>query len=495
MSNVFSASPHAARRSAVYLFTFTALAAAASASVHCTPGKTPELPNAAKTSCGGLQDAECTRAKGLLAAATSYGNVNHEFLLDTTSAMAPGRGIQKLPGGVYSPVPLECAHPKNAAAGDAPPKTEQLDFTYIGLSIDNALVSAETDLLPFLSAGASGSTHSVKLIALAFVQDRDPQFFEGTGALTAEGESCQCGRASHFVGSVKYGGMLAYETSVTTGEVHAKALEFIQAKLQTNSTDLRQISTGGLEVIGLEEALSGKSKAPLQFRVKSPVPVAYAVYPVTDVCKFAFPAPEVSPAILDFGEVPSGRTARKLLHVQNRANIDVRALYKDQTFALPAQGSIDIPVSLTPTAENIGCETTSQEEALTFLPASKDAPVSPKQQSARIVERVTTGKATLLKRESVDTGEARRPDYAATARQIACPRDYVLQACRAEKPECGDKKNCASSDYRVTAEESNGACKFACSGPTSVITGGNYCRFEAVAECRLRCATSAPAAP
>jgi hypothetical protein len=466
----------------------------AAALTACPGARMPTLRNAATQSCGGLADTECDRAKGLLSAATSYGNVAHEFLLDSTSTLAPGRGIQKLAGGAYAPIPTECARPtaghltaNGDAKSDGAANTEQLDFTYVGLAVDQALVAVDADLAPFLAVGAEGSTHTIRLVALAFVRDRDPQFFEGTSALSSEGNSCQCGRASHFIGSVKYGGMLAFETSVKSGEVHGKAFDLIKAKMSAKSADLRQVSTGGLEVLGLDEMLKGGASRPLKFRVNNPVPVAYAVYPITDVCRFAFPTPEVAPALVDFGELPAGKTATRLVHIQNRASIDVRALYKDQTFALAAQGSMDLPVTLRTDAEHESCEPVVAEESITFVPASKDVAAVPREHAVRLGLRAITGKASAQKRVRIDSGEARRPEYAATDRTTSCPRDYVVAGCRAESAACGDNLSCSSPLYRITAEERANGCHFACSGPNSVLSGGNFCRFDGVTDCRLRC--------
>ena len=43
----------------------------------------------------------------------------------------------------------------------------------------------------------------MSLVAVAFVRDLDPQFFGASEEVAFGGEACTCGRATHFVGSVK----------------------------------------------------------------------------------------------------------------------------------------------------------------------------------------------------------------------------------------------------------------------------------------------------
>ncbi len=448
----------------------------------------PKDPLGAHDKSAGCKDSpECGRAQQLLAAASAFGNVTHEYLLDPTSSLSPGRGIERTPAGMWSVTPTACADAKSRPEANVEAAT--IDFSFVGVAVDSTLVGADADITPFVSVGAEGSTHTVRLVAMAFVRDKDPQFFKGTDAISYERDLCSCGRATHFVGSVKYGGLLAYEMTVRKGEAHGRALDFVKARVAATDASLHQTSVGGIEVEGLEAALAGGTSAkPLTFKVKNPVPIAYAAYPVSDVCKFAFPAPEVTPMPVDFGVVPADREATRLVHVQNRASIDLTAYYNDHSFSLPAEGSLDIPLVWRPSAQTAVCEAQTREETLTFVPTNRDAPVVPKQHTVRVVERVQTGNGSIVRREHIDTGEARRPDYAATERTLTCPKDYVPSACRIEKPECGDGGNCSRGGYSIVADETADGCKVKCKGPTSMLTSSNYCRFDVALECTLRCA-------
>jgi hypothetical protein len=218
------------------------------------------------------------------------------------------------------------------------------------------------------------------------------------------------------------------------------------------------------------------------------VPIAYAVYPLADVCKFAFPAPEVSPETLDFGEVPYEREETRLVHVVNRAALDLRATLGDRTFAVPALGSVDVPLTWRPTGQTTGCHAQTREDTVQFYPRDDSAPVSPKVQSVRVVSRVRTGKPDFKRHEHIDSGSGRKPDYASTRRDWTCPPDYVVASCRTEKLQCGDGK-CTTDGYAVNAEPGENGCRFGCKGPESILPGlsSNFCRFDAVMECRLRC--------
>lgn len=475
-------------------------ALAALALVACPGPRAPELPSARQAdggaasepvACGGLEASACRRAAGLVAAASGFGNVRHEVLLDPTSTLVPGRGIERTEAGAYRVLPTRCAEERTPRAGSVDAAT--IDFSYVGVSVDGALISADAELAPWLSVGAEASERRVALVALAFVRDADPQFFSASPEVTISGEACGCGRATHFVGAVKSGGLVSYEMTVRSGELHGRALDFVKARLAKGDARVTQTVVGGLEVEGLEGlTTSGPAEAarakPLGFKVRTPVPIAYAVYPLADVCRFAFPAPEVSPEVVDFGDVPFGTEARRLLHVVNRAPVELRATLGEATYAVPALGSTDIPLTWTPRGQSLGCEVQTREETLAFVPRDASAPVSPKMQSVRVAARARTGKPTFTRHEHVDTGVHRKPDYAATSRVWACPPDYALASCRTEKTECGDGR-CASDGYAVNAAPEGNGCRFACSGPDGLIPGlsSNYCRFDAVMECRLRC--------
>jgi len=473
---------------------------AAGVLVAACAGLQPPLPangvngaNGGPGSCAGLDASQCGRAQALVKAASAFGNVRHEYLLDAASSMAPGRGVQRANEGAYSILPTRCAQERTAPAnedgkglnlGHVDPST--IDFTYVGVAVDQHLVSADADLTPWLSAGAEGSEKKISLVAIAFVRDLDPQFFGASDDVAFSGEGCTCGRATHFVGAVKMGGVLSYEMTVRAGEVHGRALEFFKARLAASDGRITQTVAGGLEVEGLEAAIP--TMKPLTFRVKNPVPVAYALYPLSDVCKFSFPAPEVVPEIVDFGDVPYGKEETRLLHVVNRASIDLRATLGERTFAVPALGSADVPMTWKPEGETLGCENLTREETLQFSPRDSEVPVTPRTQSVRVTARVRTGKATFRRQEHIDTGIHRKPDYAATTRTWECQPGYALASCRTEKAQCGDGR-CASDGYAVNAEPAGNGCRFQCTGPEGLLPGisSMFCRFDAVMDCRLRC--------
>jgi hypothetical protein len=451
--------------------------------------------------CSGLDQGECGRAKGLLSAASSFGNVKHEYLLDPTSAMVPGRGVQHSDGGSFAVLPTRCASERAghaaAAAAAAAVDASTIDFSYIGVAVDQALVSADADLAPWLSAGAEATERKISLVAVAFVRDLDPQFFGASDEVAFGGDACTCGRATHFIGSVKMGGLISYEMTVRAGELHGHALEFVKARIAAGDARIKQTVVGGLEVDGIDaiagqaantKAAAASSSKPLGFKVKTPVPIAYALYPLADVCKFAFPAPEVSPEVLEFGEVPYDREETRLLHVVNRASIDLRASLGDKTFAVPALGSVDVPFAWKPSGTTTGCHVQTREETLSFYPRDDSAPVTPKNQSVKVTARVRTGKATYNRQEHIDSGSGRKPDYNSTKRDWTCPQDYVAASCKTAASQCGDGK-CTTDGYAVNAEPGQNGCRFGCKGPESIIPGlsSNFCRFDAVMECRLRC--------
>jgi hypothetical protein len=459
--------------------------------------KNPQPKTSGSEACAGLATSECGRARGLLDAASAFGNVRHEYLLDPASAMVPGRGVQRAEGGSFTVLPTQCASERGLRR-DRDERSERgtsnnvdastIDFSYVGVAIDQALVAADADLAPWLSAGAEATERKVSLVAVAFVRDLDPQFFAASDEVAFRGDACTCGRATHFVGSVKMGGLISYEMHVRAGELHGRALDFVRARVAAGDARITQTVVGGLEVDGLDGAGATTASKPLGFRVKTPVPIAYAVYPLADVCKFAFPAPEVSET-LDFGDVPEGREETRLVHVVNRASIDLRATLGERTFAVPALGSIDIPLTWRPSGQGAGCHAQTREDTVLFYPRDGSAPVTPKTQSARVVSRVRTGKADFKRHEHVDSGSGRKPDYASTRREFTCPPDYAVASCRTEKAECGDGR-CTTDGYAVNAEPAPNGCRFGCKGPESILPGlsSNYCRFDAVMECRLRCA-------
>lgn len=456
----------------------------------CGPGVKSPVDATSKEGCGNLGNEACGRAKGLLAAANAFSNVEHSYLLDATSSFAPGRGLSHGDSGTWTALPTACAKaPPDQAKVDA----ATVDFGFVGVSIDSVLLSADADVSPMFSAGASAGQHTVRLVALAFVRDLDPQFFDATDEISYSGDACACRSATHFVGAVKLGGMLAYETTIREGEVHAKALEFVKAKLSAKGAAITETRVGGLEVEGLDSIFSDKvqdaASHPLTFKVKNPVPLAYSVYPISDVCKFAFPEPEVTPMPVDFGEVGYGKEATKLVHVVNRASFPITASLGKRTVDIGAHESVDVPVSWIPNGEASGCDPQTREEDLVFVPKDPSTPAVPKKQSVRLVERVLTGRTSQVRAEPIDTGSGRSPDYAATERDWQCPADYTIATCRSQAEKCGDAaKPCGTQGYVVSAETKDNGCHFGCKGPTSLLVGSNSCKFDAVMECKLKCA-------
>jgi hypothetical protein len=446
----------------------------------------------ATPACGGLDGNACGRARGLLSAASAFSDVKHEIILDPTSSFAPGRGVQRGEDGTWSATTTACARPHARPSSTAAVDATTIDFGFVGVAVDSVLLAADADLGTYIGGGASASMHRLRLVAIAYVRDLDPQFFDATDDVSYADAACACGRATHFVGAVKMGGMLSYEIDVRAGEVHGRGLDFFRARLEANDARVAETRVGGLEVEGLDAALRGVGGAAgaLSFRVPTPVPIAYAVYPVADVCKLAFPEPEITPAPLDFGEVAYGASATRLMHVVNRASIDLFAHYQDKIIDVPAYASLDIQARWAPQGEATGCEALVREEAIVFTPRDPRAPVTPKQRSVRVVEQVRAGRPNVVQRVHVDTGESRAPDYAKTIRDVACPADYVVAACRTENAQCGnDGGACVQNGYALTSTMSGNGCHFGCSGPSAILPfTPNYCRFDAVAECRLRCA-------
>jgi hypothetical protein len=126
---------------------------------------------------------------------------------------------------------------------------------------------------------------------------------------------------------------------------------------------------------------------------------------------------------------------------------------------------------------------------MVLLPKASGAPVVPRQHSVRLPESLRTGKGTIVQADHVDTGEKRRPEYATTQRDWTCPADRIVAGCRTQGAQCGDKNHdCTSDGYTLTAETRGNGCHFGCNGPNSILTASNFCRFDAVMECRLACA-------
>ncbi len=461
----------------------------------CPSAKAPDGNAGARGACGKLDDKDCDRVKGMLSAMDSFSNVNQELILDARSTFVPGRGIEKTAAALWKPTTTECARPRGPRSSDDA-KTVQdahidpnaIDFSFIGVAIDEAIVSARAPVSQVVAVGGEAHLYTVRLLAVAFARDLDPQFFGPSDNVTYRESACACDRATHFVGAVKYGGMLSYETTVKGAELSVgSVLDVVKAKIFAEDTDVRQVSVGGLTVKGLEEQMKGGrgSQKPLEFTVKNPVPIAYAVYPVSDVCKFSMPVPEVAPSALDFGLVPNDKRGSRFLHVVNRAPFDVVALAQGASYAVPALGSLDVPVEYKPLDGATACQMDMREETVVFSPRDEATPVTPRQHSVKVELRARTGASSVSRTEKVDSGIARRPDYDATGRDTVCPPGYGVQSCSAEHAECSDGK--CGPGFVMDARPNANGCHFACRGPRAGVVFSEYCRFDGVMQCKLRC--------
>ncbi|MFO0641522.1 MAG: hypothetical protein U0183_20030 [Polyangiaceae bacterium] len=441
----------------------------------------PRLPSSGKGGgCAALGGAACKDADGLLAAMGSYSNVSHDFLLDATGSYAPGRGVVKSPSGTRL-LTEACAVPK---ASQAEVERATIDYAYVGLAVDDVVVSAEADLVPFLAAGAAGATHTVKLVAVAFVRDKDPQFFSPSPAMTYESEKCACAGATDFIGSVKMGGLLAYEITVRHGEVTGKALELVKAKLRAEDASVKQTVVGGLEVENLDEAISkGSHGKPLTFKVKNPVPVAYALYPLADVCRFTLPEPDISPQKIDLGDVPYGREATRLVRVVNRSSLELRALVQGGTFAVPALGTAEVPIVVKPRGDEPACDTVTREEVIVFQPRD-EAPVTPKSHTMKVEVTYRSGAPEVTRTARIDSGASHTQDWLLAKGDVTCPTDYVAEACGTSNEE-----GCEKAEARIEATSAGGVCHFVPKARTSILPTlrSQRCAYQANATCRLKC--------
>jgi hypothetical protein len=461
----------------------------------------PPLP-----ACG---TAKCTGAQSLMAAMSAYGNVRHDFLLDSASSLSPGRGLERHADGTYTPVPAACARPKQApapkaAAGERPlvsgkapaaAGAREIDFRYVGVAVDSVLVGGDVDLAGYFGAGGSIDKRRVRLVAMALVSDDDPQFFEATEDVTpaASGGACGCGRATHFVGAVKRGAMVSYELDVTAGEAHGSALSFIKARLEKGDQAVTMTTVGGLRLSGLDLAAAkptvAAGPAELRFEVTQAVPIAYAVYPVADVCRFALPEPEIAPLPLDLGVVPYGSAASRPVHIVNRAAVDVKVVAAGREVDVPAFGSIELPLVWSPDGNTVGCERRTKEEPIVVRARDPRAPVTPRERTVLVPLQVTTGMPTFSKHEPVATERARAPDYNKASVDWTCPAGYVVEQCETQLARClSPSHSCMSDGYRLTADE-NGqlGCRFRCTGPKSTLWGDNGCEYTAAMTCALWC--------
>jgi hypothetical protein len=440
------------------------------------------LENDARAPCPTLAASACTRARGLVAAANAFDEMSHDYVLAGTRGVALGRGLEELPAAAFRAVPETCARRDVDEAARLDPSV--IDFAFVGVAVDGTLVAPDAELGPFL--GEDGP-HEVRLVALALVRDLAAATFAASPRVTSSAKGCACARATHFAGGEKMGGMLAYTMAARARDAPVRALDFVRARLSDRHATIAETRVGGLEIDGLDAILAGGAHRPPSFKVTSPVAVAHALYPIADVCGFALPTPEVAPLPMDFGDAPYGTSATRLLHVVNRASIDLHAILGARTFPLPARGTLDLPLTWTPDGDAPGCEVQTREEVVVFLPEDPELAVAPKQQIAHVLEHVRTGRPMVARAEHVELGESRRPNFSATVRDWSCPRDFVLASCRADRAQCSDSaRTCSSDGYAVSAAPTANGCHFACSGPAGA-RAPQFCRFDALMECRLRC--------
>jgi len=449
-------------------------------------------PPAEASTCG---TGKCLPADALLAAAQAFSHIRHDLLLETASAMEPGRGIEKLASGGFAQVGISCARPRasaaqSAAAQNAAAPGREIDFRYVGLVLDSMLVGADVDLATYFSAGGSLKKRRLKLVALALVRDEDPQFYEATSDVVpspAGGDGgCACGRATHFVGAVKYGAMVSYETEVTDAEAHGSAMGLLEARIEKGDARVTKTTVGELSLEGLSSE-AGPSQ--LRFEVEKAVPIAYALYPVADVCKFALPEPEVSPLPVDLGVVPFGAQASRQVRVVNRAGLDVVASHGGDEVTIPAFGSANLSFAWSPEGEGARCEAKEREEEIVLRPKDARLSVTPKERRVPVPLHVVAGMPTFSKHEPVDTGASRSPDYEKTSLDWSCPAGYALESCEAQLERCASSNGtCHVDGYRLSADEVDGkGCRFRCSGPSSTLFGDHRCSYTAAMTCRLSC--------
>ena len=438
----------------------------------------------ARAPCPSLGANECARARGLVAASASFDDLIRDYVIGDPSIAPLGRGLAQTAAGGWNVLPATCAdRAPNSPASKLDPSA--IDFASVGITVDGAWVATDAELAPLLADRTRA--HVVRLVAIALVRDLALPVVDASPAVTRSKAGCACGAATHFAGQARSGGMLAYTIEAHAGDARGTSLDFVRAALSNPRAKIAIDRAGGLEIVGLDAVLTGRAVRPLAFNVKAPVPIAIPVHPLADVCGLAFPEPDVSPQPLDFGDAPYGTPSTRALHVVNRASIDLQAILGARTFAIPPHGAIDLPLTWTPDGDALGCEIQSREEVILFLPGDLELAVSPKKQQAHVLERVRTGRPTVARAERLDTGDPRRPSYAATTRDWTCPRDFVRASCRADRPQCADgARACTSDGYAVSAVATADGCHFGCTGP-SAARGPQFCRFDAIMECRLAC--------
>jgi len=246
---------------------------------------------------------------------------------------------------------------------------------------------------------------------------------------------------------------------------------------------------GGLRLEGLSSKSGAEGPGELRFEVTEAVPIAYSLYPVADVCRFALPEPEISPVPLEFGVVPYGQSAQRQLRVVNRAPLDVVAEHGDQKITIAAFGSGSLSLSWTPEGEGARCEHKDREEEILIRPKDSRLKVTPKERRIPVSMHLWAGMPTFSKHEPLDTGLSRAPEYDKVSADFRCPPGYVLESCEAQLERCASSNGtCHADGYRLLAEEVEGkGCRFRCTGPSSTLFGDHRCSYTAAMVCRLSC--------
>jgi hypothetical protein len=425
--------------------------------------------------CASLAPDECRRARGLVAAASTYDDEPHAFLLATRD-LATGRGVARGPAGDRSGVRGCAAVTATAVARDV--DVRAVEYGFVGAAVDATLLSADADVAPLLAEG----DHVIRLVAMALVRDTaHPAITPGPALKPKEG-ACACGDATHVLGEARWGALVSYEAPAPRVRRATRALDLVRAVLGDPKTHVKVTRLGVLAVDGLAPYVAGRAARPVAFRVTKAAPIAYALRPLADACPNAFPAPDVVPTPVDFGVATYGTEARGTVRVVNRASFDLDALLGVRTVRIAARSETNLPLAWTPTGDAWACETQTRDEAIRFLPSDPSRTALPREQVVRVLETVRTGRPTLTRAEHVEP--TARAAAGATERDWACPPDFVPSACRIERSACTVAADPAHAvqcaDVRASVR-ANG-CHLACKSEN-----GGICRFDATLECRLRC--------
>jgi hypothetical protein len=279
--------------------------------------------------------------------------------------------------------------------------------------------------------------------------------------------------------------MVAYDVDARVLDDRVPLATAFRAALLDARASVRETRIGDLALDGLGRGHS----ITFAIRALAPSPIAHDAIPVADLCASALATPTVVPAPVDFGETPYGHTSRRVARISNDGDVPMRALRGTETIAIPARSAVDVSLEWKPEGDALGCETQTRDETLVFL---RDVPdgISPSpvhEQSAVIHERVRTGRETITDTDRIDTAGRHEPDFEkATSHDVACPPDFVVTSCKADKRVCSDvAHDCSGDGYAAVASIKGNGCHFACKGPAADPRA--TCRFDAVTECRLAC--------